>query len=64
MQKNNVSRILLIVILLIFLLNEIISTANLIEDGALLRSVIPAVSWSIGVIIWVVYFLRKDKEET
>jgi hypothetical protein len=40
------------VVLIIFILNAVISTLNVIEDGALLRHVFPAISWSIGVIIW------------
>ena len=63
MQNRDISRTLFIVILLIFLLNEIISTTNVIEDGALLRRVIPAVSWSIATIIWIASYLRKAKGE-
>jgi hypothetical protein len=61
MQIINISRTLFIVILLIFLLNVIISTANVIEDGALLRRVIPAVSWSIATLIWIASYLRKNQ---
>ncbi|HEC88865.1 MAG TPA: hypothetical protein ENI52_06085 [Thermoplasmata archaeon] len=50
-QNSNISRTFFIEILLIFLLNAIISTANVIEDGALLRRVIPTVCWSIAIMI-------------
>lgn len=63
MRDRNISRTLFIVILLILLINAISSTANLIEDGALLRRVIPAVSWSVATIIWIIFYLRKDKRE-
>ena len=63
MQNNNLSRTLFFVILLIFLLNAIVSTANIIEDGALLRRVVPAVCWSIATIIWMASYLRKAKGE-
>jgi hypothetical protein len=63
MQNGNVSRTLFIVILLILLLNAIISTANVIEDGALLRRVIPAICWSIATVLWVALYSRKAKGE-
>jgi hypothetical protein len=63
MQNSNISRTLFVVTLLIFLLNAIISTANVIEDGALLRRVIPAVCWSIATIIWIASYLGKAKGE-
>ena len=58
-----ISRTLFIVILPIFLANALISTANVIEDGAVLQRVIPAVCWSIATIIWIVSYLRKVKGE-
>jgi len=58
MQNRHISRTLFIVIMLVFLLNAIISTVNVIEDGALLRRVIPAVCWSIATIIWIASYLR------
>jgi len=61
--NNNISRTLFIVILLIVLINAILSTANLIEDGVILRRVIPAVSWTIGTIIWIVAYLKKQRRE-
>jgi peptidoglycan/LPS O-acetylase OafA/YrhL len=63
MQNSNVSRTRFIVILLILLLNAIISTANVIEDGALLRRVIPAICWSIAAVLWIVLYPRKAKGE-
>jgi len=63
MQKSNISRTLFIVILLILLINASLSIANLIEDGALLRRVIPAVSCGIATIHWIGYYLRKSKGE-
>jgi hypothetical protein len=63
MQNSNISRTLFIVILLIFIINVIISTANVIEDGTLLRRVIPAVCWSIATIIWIALYLRIPKRK-
>lgn len=59
MQDSNISSTLFIVILLVFLVNAIISTANVIEDGASLRRVIPAVWWVIATIIWIASYLSK-----
>jgi len=61
MQNIHISRTLSIVILLILLLNAIVSTANVIEDGALLRRVIPAVCWGIATVIWIAIYLSKSK---
>jgi fumarate reductase subunit D len=61
MQNSNISKTVFIVILLIFLLNAIISTANVIEDGAILRRVIPAVCWTLAAIIWIASYLRKSQ---
>ena len=63
MKNNKISGVLFAVILLILLLNAVISIANIVEDGAILRRVIPAVSWSIATIFWVVAYLRKNKRE-
>ena len=62
MQNKKISRKLFIVILSILLINAVISTANLIEDGALLRRVIPAVSWSIATIIWIGAYLSRNND--
>ncbi len=61
MQNINISRTLFIVIFLIFFLNAIISTANVFEDGALLRRVIPAVCWGIATVIWIATYVGKRK---
>jgi len=63
MQNDNISRTLFVVLLLIFLGNAIISTANVVEYGALLRRVIPAACWSIATIIWIASYLKKVKGE-
>lgn len=63
MKNSHVSRILFGVILLIFLFNAIVSTANLIEDGAVLKRVVPAISWSVGTIIWIALYFRKARGE-
>ena len=62
-ENVKISRTLFFVILPIFLVNAIINTANVIEDGAVLQRVIPAVCWSIATIIWIVSYLRKVKGE-
>ncbi len=59
MKNINISRNFFIVVLLIFLLNVIISTTNVIEDRTLLLRVIPIVSWSIAAIVWIAAYLRK-----
>jgi hypothetical protein len=61
MQDNNISRTLFIVILLILLVNTITSAANVIENGAILRRVIPAACWGIATIIWVASYLFKNQ---
>jgi len=61
MQNINISRTLSILILLIFLLNAIVSTANIIEDGALLRRVIPAACCGIATVIWIAIYFCKSK---
>lgn len=61
MQNINISRTLFIVIFLIFFLNAIISTANVFEDGALLRRIIPAVCWGIATVIWIATYVDKRK---
>jgi hypothetical protein len=58
MQNWHISRTLFIVTMLVFLLNAIISTVNVIEDGALLRRVIPAVCWNIATLIWIASYLK------
>ena len=50
-------------ILLIFLVNAVFSTVNEIEDGFLLRRVIPAVCWSVATIIWIASYLKGEKFE-
>ena len=62
MQNSNVSRTLFFVVLLIFILNAIVSTANVIEDGALLRRVIPAACWGIATVTWIAMHLCKRKK--
>jgi hypothetical protein len=38
-----------------------VSTANLIEDGALLRRVVPALSWILATVIWIAVHLGRAK---
>jgi hypothetical protein len=64
LKNSNISRALFIIILLILLLNAIISTANLIEDGVVLRSVIPAISWVIAATLWIVAYFRNNSRES
>lgn len=65
MKNGNISKILYMVILLILLVNAVTSTANVIEDDAILRRVIPAVCWSIAALIWTaVYFMKGRIGET
>jgi uncharacterized membrane protein YtjA (UPF0391 family) len=63
MRSSNISRILFILVLLVLLLNTVISAANAIEDGILLRRVIPAVCWGIASIIWIASYFRKSRGE-
>ena len=63
MQNNSINSTLFVVILLIFLLNTIISSVNVIEDGFLLRRIIPAVCWYIATIILITTFFRKTKDK-
>jgi Flp pilus assembly protein TadG len=53
MQNRGVSRTLFVVILLILLLNAVVSTGNAIEDGASLRSAVPAACWIIATGVWI-----------
>jgi hypothetical protein len=48
--------------LLFFLLNAVISTANVMEDGALMRRVIPAVCWGVATILWIAAYVRKPRD--
>ena len=61
MKNGNISKILYIVILFILLVNAVTSTANVIEDDAILRRVIPAVCWSIAAIIWTATYFMKGR---
>jgi hypothetical protein len=51
-RSSNLSRTLAIVVGLVLLLNAAVSTANVIEDGALLRRVVPALCWILATVIW------------
>ncbi|UCH63282.1 MAG: hypothetical protein JSU77_02175 [Fidelibacterota bacterium] len=62
MLKSNINRTLLYVAVLIALVNAIISIANVIEDGAIARRIIPAVCWSLGAIFWSVPLFRKSRK--
>lgn len=59
MNKEYISKPLFIGILLILILNAAISTGNLIQDGAILRRLIPVTSWSIATIGWIVLYYKK-----
>ena len=59
MNKDHISKPLFIGILLILILNAAISAGNLIQDGAILRRIIPIVSWSIATIAWIVIYIKK-----
>ena len=59
MNKDHISKPLFIGILLILILNAAISAGNLIQDGAILRRIIPIISWSIATIGWIVIYIKK-----
>lgn len=59
MANNGMSKPLFIVILLVLVVNAVISTANVIEDGILLRRVIPAACWIIAAIGWIAGYARR-----
>ena len=59
MNKDHISKPLFIGILLILILNAAISAGNLIQDGAILRRIIPIVSWGIATIAWIVIYIKK-----
>jgi hypothetical protein len=61
MKNGNISKILYMVILLILLVNAVTSTANVIEDDAILRRVIPAVCWSFAALIWTAAYFMKGQ---
>jgi hypothetical protein len=61
MHRGGVSRTLFVVVLLVLLLNAAVSTANLVQDGALPRRVIPAACWTLATVIWVTVYLRNAK---
>jgi len=52
MRKRGVSRAVFIVVLLILLLNAVVSTANVIAEGVLLRRAVPAACWIIAATVW------------
>lgn len=61
MKKESFSKALFIGVLLILIVNTIISAGNLIEEGAVFRSVVPLVSWSIATIGWMIYYLKRNE---
>ena len=61
MNNEPITKPLFIGILLILILNAAISTGNLIQDGAILRRIIPTASWSIAVIGWIVFYIKEKK---
>jgi hypothetical protein len=63
MKDKAISRNVANLILMIFLLNALMSIANLIQDGAILRRVIPAVGWSIASLIWIALSTGRIRRE-
>jgi hypothetical protein len=60
MDKFQNIRGLDLIIALIILVNAVLSVMNLIQDGALLRRLIPAVCWSLGFVFWIIYIFQKE----
>ena len=63
MRRGSVSKTLFVVILLVLLLNATVSTANVVEDGVLLRRLLPAACWIVATVIWVTaYYSAKGSD--
>ena len=63
MRRGGVSRTLFVVVLLVLLLNAAVTTANVVEDGVLLRRVLPAACWIGATVIWVTATYRAERSE-
>ena len=63
MLRGGVSRTLFVVVLLVLLLNATVSTANVVEDGVLLRRLLPAACWVLATVIWATAYYRAKGSE-
>jgi hypothetical protein len=64
MQLRNVSSTLFIAVLLILLLNAAVSTANVIEDDAVLQRLAPALRWTAATLIWIAFSLGEARDDS
>lgn len=52
-MNDKVSRLFFVAVLMVMLLNVVICTANLLEDGFVFSRFVPAGSWILATLIWV-----------
>jgi hypothetical protein len=63
MERKKLTLPMFLLVLAIFLINGGISTANLIQHGAVQSRIIPVVSWFLASIFWTVAYLRMRSRE-
>ena len=52
-MNDKISRLFFVAVLMVMLLNAVICTANLLEDGFVFSRFVPAGSWILAILIWV-----------
>jgi len=63
MQNKSVSKTRFAAVSVFLFLNAVVSTANVVQDGALLHRVIPAASWIIATVVWIAAYRRRVTEK-
>jgi hypothetical protein len=63
MQRKKLTLPMFLVVLIIFLINGGISTANLINDGATQSRIISIVCWFLASIFWTITYVRMRSRE-
>jgi uncharacterized RDD family membrane protein YckC len=63
MQRKKLSLPMFLLVLVIFLINAGITTANLITDGPTQSRIIPVVCWFLAAIFWTVAYFRLRTRE-
>ena len=64
MERKKLTLPMFLLVLAIFLINGGISTANLIQYGAVQSRIIPVVCWFLAAIFWTVAYLRMRSRES